>query len=50
MAVKHMPTNDITEHNDLVRAVSAWIAKQLALKKCVNRSQEKAVVEEVYRR
>ena len=38
--VKHIPTNNITETNDLVRAISAWVAIQLGLKKCAKRSQK----------
>ena len=38
--VKHIPTNNINKTNDLVRAVSAWVAIQLGLKKCSKRSQK----------
>ena len=32
-AIKHVATKDITESNNLIKAASIWVARQLGLKK-----------------
>ena len=36
--IKYIDTNDITESNNLIVATSLWIAKELELKKKINKS------------